>query len=116
MIRKFESFINKNDFSTYFDQLNNNDYYPLTKELWGDLESDGYPDEVNDYNGDYDINNYKYTTIEIDNKDKNGLMSFDEDIIEKWNDFDIELKDKYYPNYIDFIDYDNGIIYIIKYK
>lgn len=116
MMRKFESFINKNIFSTYFNQLINNKYLPLTDNLWEDLESDGFPDEVNDYKGDYNKNNYKYTIIKIGNKDKNGLINFDEDTIEKWNDFDIELKDKYYPNYIDFIDYDNGIIYIIKYK
>jgi hypothetical protein len=117
IIKEFNIFINENyNFVNYMNQIMNNNYTPLSDDVWDNLQMDGYPDEVNDYEGDYNIKNYSYTKLNITDEDKNGLINFDEDIIEKWNDFDIELKDKYYPNYIDFIDYDNGIIYIIKYK
>jgi len=38
-----------------------------------------------------------------------------ETTLEKWNDFDIEFKENgHYPGYLDFIDYDNGKLFIIK--
>lgn len=110
---KFESYAyNDNELSDYFEQIKNNKYYPLNNYLWDNLQLDGYPEELNDY----DKNNYKYTTLNISDVDKNGLINFNDDILEKWNDFDIKLKDNYFPNYIDYIDYENGIVYIIKYK
>lgn len=117
-MKKFIVFINENykSFKNYFQQIENNHYLPLTKKIWNDINIDGYVDEVNDYNGDYDKNNYSYTELIISTDDKDGLINFNNDTIEKWNDFDIEFKNKYYPDYIDYIDYDNGKIYIIKYK
>lgn len=40
----------------------------------------------------------------------------DEDVVEKFNDFDMELKKigEYPYDTLDFIDYDNGIVYIIR--
>jgi hypothetical protein len=51
-------------------------------------------------------------------EDKNGLINFDDDVVNDFNEFDIELKDsqKYPYNMIDMIDYNNGIVYILKYN
>ena len=45
-----------------------------------------------------------------------GLINMEDDIIEKFNDFDIKLKEtQEYPyDTLDFIDYDKGIVYIIR--
>ena len=57
-----------------------------------------------------------FTTLNLTSKDKNGLIEFDDDVIEKFNDFDIKLKSmSEYPfNKLDLIDYDNGVVYIIR--
>ncbi len=43
-----------------------------------------------------------------------GLKSFEEEIVELYNFFDIWLKEKYKMNVVDFIDYDGGIVVLIK--
>lgn len=44
----------------------------------------------------------------------NGLKSFQETIVELYNSFDIWLKETYKMNVVDFIDYDKGIVVLIK--
>lgn len=117
---KFKDFINEsfdNKFEEYYNQIMNNSYSDVSDKIWDNILLDGYPEEVNNWEGDFDKSNYKYLILNISESDKKCLKELNDDCIEKWNEFDIWLKDiaKLYPNYIDIIDYDSGEIYIVKY-
>ena len=115
-IKLFEDY-HSNKWMTFIDNIMKSEFLPITDELWDAIESDGYTEEVNDYEGDFDRNNYSYTEAQISDEDKQGLINMDNNFVEKWNDFDIQFKEQgYYPNYLDFIDYDEGKIYIIKHN
>lgn len=43
-----------------------------------------------------------------------GLKNLQEPIVELYNSFDIWLKNNYHMNVVDFIDYDNGVVVLIK--
>jgi|AntRauTorckE6833_2_1112554.scaffolds.fasta_scaffold03465_3 hypothetical protein len=103
------------EWSDLIRRVLSSEFQPITDTLWDSIELDGYTEEVNDYKGDFDRSHYTYTEVEISNEDKQGLISMDSNTIDKWNDFDIELKDNHYPAYLDFIDYDNGKVYVVKY-
>jgi hypothetical protein len=101
----------------FIERIMKSDFEPITDEIWDSLESEGYTEEVNDYDGDFNRDNYRFVEIELSESDKQGLINMEENIIEKWNDFDIFFKEEgYYPNYLDFIDYDEGKLFIVKHN
>ena len=110
--------INENlDVNDYINQLNNNEYSKLTNKLYSDIEDEGWLEQLEDfYNRKFNKTDFSFTTLKLTSKDRNGLIEFDDDVIEKFNDFDIELKSmSEYPfNKLDLIDYDNGVVYIIR--
>lgn len=105
----FES--SENNFDDYLLQIRNGNFSPCTNDMWETIEMDGYSEEREDFNK----SNYLIMELIITDDKKEGLINFDDDIIEEFNDFDIELKDSdLYPNHLDFIDYDIGKVYIVK--
>jgi hypothetical protein len=121
IVIKFNEYINEsssNEFSNYYDQIMNRAFIEVSDEMWEEILLDGYPEEVNNWQGDFNQTNYKFISLEISEEDQTGLKSDDEIYIDKWNDFDIWLKEeaKLYPDYIDMIDYDKGTVFIIKYE
>jgi len=42
------------------------------------------------------------------------LKNYDDSIVDFYNSFDIWLKNKYKMDVVDFIDYDSGVVYLIK--
>ena len=65
------------------------------------------------YNQEY----FEYTVLNISEEDQKGLIEGDDDVINKFNEFDLELKKEQgsdYPTICDFIDYKKGIVYIIR--
>ena len=103
----------------YWMQINNDkDWKPITDKFFDDLCNEGWIEDL-EYVYD-DVTKDRITVKELDliEEDKQGLMDFDDDIVNDFNDFDIEIKDKQkYPfNMIDVIDYDKGIVYILKYN
>jgi hypothetical protein len=117
-IKSFNQFINESlTADDYINQLNSNEYLKLTKKLFNDIEDEGWLEQLEEfYNKKFDVNNFKYMMLKLTDNDKQGLINFDDDTIEKFNDFDIKLKsmDKYPYNKLDLIDYDNGIVFIVK--
>lgn len=106
-----------NLFSDYIKQIQNGEYKECTEELWEDIQIDGFCEEVNNYEGDFNKENYSFIILRISEEDKLGLINNDPEIVEKYNQFDIYLKDNnYYPKYLDMINYDTGQIYIIKHE
>lgn len=125
-ISKFKDYIfenengNNNDhsFQKYYYQIINSGFEPLSDELWDGLLMDGFPEEVNNYQGDFNQNNYEYIKLDISEEDKDGLKNGSDQIVDKYNDFDIWLKEeqKLYPKFLDFVDYEKGEVYIINHK
>jgi len=110
--------VNENlDVNDYINQLNNNEYSKLTNKLFNEIEDEGWLEQLEDfYNKKFNKNDFSFTTLKLTTNDRNGLINFDDDVIEKFNDFDIKLKSmSEYPfNKLDLIDYDNGVVYIIR--
>lgn len=117
-VKSFNQFINESlRVDDYINQLNTNEYINITNKLFNDIEDEGWLEQLEDfYNRKFDKTNFKYMTLKLTENDKQGLVNFDDDVIEKFNDFDIKLKsmDKYPFKKLDLIDYDNGIVFIVK--
>ncbi len=110
--------VNENlDVNDYINQLNNNEYSKLTNKLFNEIEDEGWLEQLEDFhNRKFNKNDFSFTTLKLTTNDRKGLINFDDDVIEKFNDFDIKLKSiSEYPfNKLDLIDYDNGVVYIIR--
>lgn len=117
-VKSFNQFTNESlTVDDYINQLNTNEYINITNKLFNDIEDEGWLEQLEDfYNRKFDKTNFKYMTLKLTENDKQGLVNFNEDTIEKFNDFDIKLKsmDKYPFNKLDLIDYDRGIVFIVK--
>jgi hypothetical protein len=113
-------YLNSYKFKNLFDQILNTDYQDLTDTIWEFVLDDGWVDDASRLgHGEkgYKKDDYEYIELDIPEPDEFGLATMDEETIEKYNEFDIELKDKLYDKgYLDLIDYDEGKIYIVKIK
>ena len=117
-VKSFNQFINESlTVDNYINQLNTNEYINITNKLFNDIEDEGWLEQLEDfYNRRFDKTNFKYMALKLTDNDKQGLINFDDDVIEKFNYFDIKLKsmDKYPFKKLDLIDYDNGVVFIVK--
>jgi hypothetical protein len=97
---------------------NDDEYNDITSKIWEDIQEEGFVDDLEDYYDEkYNKDDFEYIMLKISDTDKQGLINFDEEIVEKFADFDFELKKEQEPDYptmVDFIDYDNGMVYIIR--
>jgi len=119
-LKTFESYSNESDIKKYLEQVKNeNNYIKITSQLFDEILDEGFVDDLEEINNKkYTINDFVYFELKISETDKKGLINFDDIILNKFNDFDWELKElqEGYPTIVDFIDYDNGKIFIIKLK
>jgi len=92
-------------------QVEAGEYKPLTREVWETIQDEGYDEELELYNPE----DFEHITLTIPPEDANALRAFSAEALEKYNRFDIELKDKF-ERHIDLIDYDEGIIRVVRAK
>jgi len=60
---------------------------------------------------------YEFIELNLPESDEFGLTTNDEEFVNKYNEFDIELKEQLYDKgYLDLIDYEGGKVYIVKIK
>lgn len=123
MLKNYKLFIyeelDKSIRKYYWMQINNKKRWnPITDELYNDLLDEGWIEDLEYVYDDVNKDDIVFKELELIDEDKEGLMTFDDDIVEDFNEFDIEIKDKQeYPyNMIDMIDYNNGKVYILKYN
>lgn len=129
MLKKYYDFIrednednetNQTDLDYYLEQIQNNDeYYELTRDLYENIEDEGWLENLEDeYDKELGIEDFEYFKLDVTPSDKIGLIYYDDNTLEKFNEFDIRIKEmsEYPYNMLDFIDYDDGQIYIIRYK
>lgn len=101
----------------YLKQVERGDYKELTTKLYDLISIEGWLVSIEDEFGEeYEQDDFEYLKLDLSEKDRVGLINMNEDIVEKLNDFDIELKKigEYPYDTLDFIDYNNGIVYIIR--
>jgi len=103
----------------YLRQIRYGKYKPLSKKLFKNIVDEGFVTELEEI---YNLiklnkNNFKYIILSLTKKDKQGLANLNDLVVEKFNRLDIELKEmqnrQKYPTLVDFIDYNNGTVYII---
>jgi len=112
-----ENIQNNKTIQDYLKQVEYGDYEELTTELYDLISMEGWLVSIEDVFGEeYEQEDFEYLKLDLSEKDRLGLINMDENIVEKFNDFDMELKNRgEYPyDTLDFIDYDNGIVYIIR--
>ena len=97
------------EFTDLLSQVRAGEYEPLTDEVWEVIQDEGYDEELELYNPE----DFEFMVLTIPPEDVEALKSFSEEALEKYNRLDIELKEKY-ENHIDLIDYDNGVVKVVR--
>lgn len=100
-----------NRLNYYLDLIENSIYEKLDDIFFNDLLEEGFPYEIE--NGT-NIDSWVKCSLKLKEEDRIGLIEFKEETVDFFNELDIEIKNKYNLKIIDFIDYDAGIVYIIK--
>ncbi len=118
-IREFlnENIQDNKTIQDYLKQVEYGDYEELTTELYDLISMEGWLVSIEDeFDEEYEQEDFEYLKLDLSEKDRLGLINMNEDVVEKFNDFDMELKKvgEYPYDTLDFIDYDNGIVYIIR--
>ena len=118
-IREFlnENIQDNKTIQDYLKQVEYGDYEELTTELYDLISMEGWLVSIEDeFDEEYKQEDFEYLKLDLSEKDRLGLINMNEDVVEKFNDFDMELKKvgEYPYDTLDFIDYDNGIVYIIR--
>jgi len=133
MITKLNNFLNEDlDYDTqsdyYWGQIKSEKgWKPITDELYDSIEEEGWVQDLTDdmSDEDYDMNReiiksgFVYKELDLYYTwQKDHIKSKYDYTINLFNKFDDKLKETQEPPYhtLDFIDYDKGIVYIIKYK
>lgn len=99
---------------TDIDIINNLNWQPINFKIWKTLKDDEGWTEEYDIKSKSDLEMSEYPITDID---KSGLKMLDFDTVEKFNRFDINIKEKYgAENIIDLIDYDKGQVVLVRRK
>jgi hypothetical protein len=96
-------------FKDFEKQIKTKPFKNIDKETWATIQLEGIDEEKEKFEPE----EYSFIELDIPNTDKEKLKKMNDDIIEKYNQFDIILKATF-PNLIDLIDYDKGNVQIIK--
>ena len=94
-------------------------YIGLTPEVFDFIVQEGWIESIeDDQERGLCFADFEFLTLNLSPDDKSRLHQLDQNTIEKFNELDIRIKNQQkYPYYtLDFIDYDEGVIYIIRFK
>lgn len=119
MIKTFESHASyEEDIEKYYTQAILGYYDELTTILFDLIAEEGFVEDLEHINdAEFEAQDFEYLILDISEEDKEGLINFDDEIVNKFNDFDFKLKESQMPDYptsVDFIDYEKGVVYIIR--
>ena len=103
----FRDYINVTD---YEKQITHSIYKPLSILTWNTIQDEGIDEEW-----EVSRNDLEEIILNIPQSDTDGLKQFKDDVVNRYNVFDIWLKEKF-QYHVDFIDYDNGVVKIIRKK
>ena len=94
-------------------------YIGLTPELFDLITLDGWLGSIEvDREQECTIDDFEFLTLNLSQNDRDRLQRFDQIVVDKFNELDIRIKNQQeYPYYtLDFIDYEMGVVYIIRFK
>ena len=94
----------------YLNQIPTLKFIPVTSSTWETIVMEGLDEEQDEFNK----KRWIQTKLNISKQDQNNLKRFNEETVEKFNLFDIKLKDTYNSKITDLIDYDSGTIILVK--
>ena len=94
-------------------------YIGLTPEVFDFIVQEGWIQSIeDDQERELCFADFEFLTLNLTSEDKSRLQRLDQNTIEKFNELDIRIKNQQeYPYFtLDFIDYDEGVVYIIRFK
>ena len=94
----------------YLNQIDSLKFSDISKDTLEVIQIEGLDEEFDAY----DETQWQEALLELSLDDEKSLKLMESNTVEKFNYFDIQLKDKYNGKIIDLINYDEGIIKIIK--
>ena len=101
------------DFSGLFSQIEKMLYmrwFPVTDKLWHSIRWEGLDNRF----GNPLKDQWEYIEMEISSTDRRGLMELDDDVVEKYSKFDMQMKQKYRGVLVTVIDYTEGTVMIVR--
>lgn len=101
---------NLNDIKPYLDQIQTLQFSEVSKEIYEIIELEGLDEECDCF----DKQMWVSAQLVLSSDDKDGLIEMNQYSIEKFNYFDIILKERYNGLIIDLINYDLGTITLVK--
>jgi len=107
------------DLEIYQTQIFLGTYVGLTPVVFDFICQEGWIQSIeDDQERGLCFADFEFSTLNLSPDDKSGLRLLDQNTIEKFNELDIRIKNQQtYPYYaLDFIDYDEGVVYIIRFK
>jgi hypothetical protein len=93
----------------YLNQIKTLTWKPISNVVWETIGDEGLDEEFNAFSP----KQWEMADLKISKSDSALLVRFDDDTINKFNSFDIDLKDNY-PGCIDLIDYEKGEVKIVR--
>jgi hypothetical protein len=98
-------------FKDFEKQIETKPFKNIDKETWATIQLEGIDEEKEKFEPE----EYSFIELDIPNTDKEELKIMNDNVVEKYNQFDIILKATF-SNLIDLIDYEKGNVKIIKIK
>jgi hypothetical protein len=86
------------------------EFCKVTSSVWNTIQDEGLNEEQNESRRA----GWEMTILPISPEEANNLRAFEDTAIELFNSFDIALKEHYDGALIDLIDYDTGIVHIVR--
>jgi hypothetical protein len=96
--------------SNYIDAVSTLHFESVTPDVWETIQDEGLDEEQDAPN----FVQWSMATLPISGEDSARLRQFDDDTVEKFNSFDIALKEKFNGKIIDLIDYEAGVVRLVK--
>jgi len=94
----------------YLSQIPKLHFKPVTPKIFRTIQYEGLDEET----GEMLMSQWNYAELKISPEDQQGLKRLNPLYINKFNQFDIALKNKYKLHIVDLIDYDEGRIILVR--
>lgn len=103
---------NLSDIQYYLDQIDKLEFSVVNDNVFEIIETEGLNEEFDCFESSLWLS----AKLIIKDDDKTGLIEMNQYTVEKFNYFDIILKERYNNTIVDLIDYDLGTITLVKTK
>jgi len=99
-----------NELNNYLDAVNTLHFESVNPDVWNTIQDEGLDEEQDAPT----FVQWSMAVLPISKEDAAGIRQFKNDTVEKFNAFDIALKEKFGGRVVDLIDYENGVVRLVK--